>query len=74
MLREKYRRERDARLPPDGNNQHIEVKGDFSHYTDDPYVEPGFIFDELYGAGPVAFYDLMRAWRAQGELAGLSMD
>src|SRR5258707_367456 len=41
-LREKYREERDRRLRPDANDQYIEVKGDFSHYIDDPYVEPGF--------------------------------
>ena len=41
-LREKYRAERDRRLRPDANQQYVEVKGDFSHYVDDPYVEPGF--------------------------------
>ena len=41
-LRAKYRRERDARLRPDGNDQYVEIKGDFRHYVDDPYVEPGF--------------------------------
>jgi cyclohexanone monooxygenase len=41
-LREKYRQERDKRLRADGNEQFIEVKGDFRHYVDDPYVEPGF--------------------------------
>jgi cation diffusion facilitator CzcD-associated flavoprotein CzcO len=41
-LREKYRRERDRRLRPDANAQYVEVKGDFHHYIDDPYVEPGF--------------------------------
>jgi cyclohexanone monooxygenase len=41
-LREKYRVERDKRLRTDGNDQWTEVKGDFSHYIDDPYVEPGF--------------------------------
>ncbi len=41
-LREKYRRERDKRLRPDGNDQYIEVKGEFADYMDDPYVEPGF--------------------------------
>jgi hypothetical protein len=40
-LRAKYRQERDARLRPDANDQYIEVKGDFRHYVDDPYVEPG---------------------------------
>ncbi len=41
-LRERYRQERDRRLRPEGNDQYVEVKGDFSHYIDDPYVEPGF--------------------------------
>ena len=41
-LREKYRQERDKRIRTDGNEQYVEVKGDFSRYIDDPYVEPGF--------------------------------
>jgi cyclohexanone monooxygenase len=41
-LREKYRQERDKRLRDDANAQYVEVKGDFGHYIDDPYVEPGF--------------------------------
>ena len=41
-LREKYRAERDKRLRPEGNAQYVEVKGDFSHYVDDPYVDPDF--------------------------------
>ncbi len=41
-LREKYRIERDKRLRGDGNSQWIEVKGDYTHYIDDPYVAPGF--------------------------------
>src|SRR5580692_9461034 len=41
-LREKYRQERDRRLRADANDQYVEVKGDFRHYIDDPYVEPGF--------------------------------
>ena len=41
-LRDKYRLERDKRIRPDGNDQYIEVTGDFSHYVDDPYVTPGF--------------------------------
>ena len=39
-LREKYRQERDKRLRPDGNDQYVEVTGQFAHYLDDPYVEP----------------------------------
>jgi cyclohexanone monooxygenase len=38
-LREKYREERDKRLRADGNEQYIEVAGQFAHYLDDPYVE-----------------------------------
>jgi cyclohexanone monooxygenase len=41
-LRDKYRHERDIRLRPDGIAQFVEVAGDFRHYIDDPYVEPGF--------------------------------
>src|ERR1044072_6005209 len=39
-LREKYREERDKRLRVDGNDQYIEVAGEFAHYVDDPYIEP----------------------------------
>ena len=41
-LRAKYREERDKRIRLDGNEQYVEVKGDFSRYIDDPYVDPGF--------------------------------
>ncbi len=41
-LREKYRAERDRRLRADGNEQYIEVTGNFAHFLDDPYVAPGF--------------------------------
>ncbi len=37
-LREKYRIERDKRLREDGNDQYVEVKGQFSHYVEDPYI------------------------------------
>jgi cyclohexanone monooxygenase len=37
-LRDKYREERDKRLRTDANQQYIEVKGDSSHYVDDPYL------------------------------------
>ena len=35
-LRAKYREERDKRIRADGNEQYVEVKGDFSRYIDDP--------------------------------------
>jgi cyclohexanone monooxygenase len=50
-LKTKYLAERDKRLRPDGNAQYIEVKAEFSHYVEDPYVEPGFtrarVFDDV---------------------------
>ena len=50
-LHEKYLYERDKRLREDGIGQYVEVKGDFTHYIDDPYVEPGFtrapVFDHV---------------------------
>ena len=46
-LREKYRFERDKRLRDDANEQYQEIKGDFSHYLEDPYVEPGFTREPL---------------------------
>jgi cyclohexanone monooxygenase len=46
-LREKYRAEREKRLREDGNEQYVEIKGAFSHYLEDPYVEPGFTREPL---------------------------
>jgi cation diffusion facilitator CzcD-associated flavoprotein CzcO len=46
-LRQRYREERDKRLRSDGNEQYVEVKGEFSHFLDDPYAEPGFVRDAL---------------------------
>src|SRR5579883_1799178 len=46
-LRAKYREERDKRLRPDGNEQYVEVRGDFSRYVDDPYVDPGYTREPL---------------------------
>jgi cyclohexanone monooxygenase len=50
-LHAKYLAERDKRLREDGIGQYVEVKAQFSHYIDDPYVEPGFerapVFDEV---------------------------
>jgi len=39
-LRDRYRAERDKRLRVDGNEQYVEIAGEFAHYLDDPYVEP----------------------------------
>lgn len=37
-LRDKYRHERDKRVRNDGNNQYVEVKGEYAHFVEDPYV------------------------------------
>ena len=39
-LRKKYQEERDKRLRSDGSQQYQEMKGDYGHFTEDPYVEP----------------------------------
>jgi cyclohexanone monooxygenase len=41
-LREKYAAERAKRLRADANSQYQEITGQFAHYNEDPYVEPGF--------------------------------
>ncbi|KRB85568.1 monooxygenase [Sphingomonas sp. Root710] len=42
-LREKYRRERDKRLRSDGENQYLEVAGQYARYAEeDPFAPPGF--------------------------------
>ena len=49
-LRERYRIERDKRLRADGNDQYIDVTGDFARFVDDPYAEPVErepLFDEV---------------------------
>src|SRR5271167_2291405 len=74
-LRAKYRAERDKRMRSDGNQQYVEVKGDFSRYVDDPYVEPGFtrapLTDEvevvIIGGG---FGGLLAAARLREHLRG----
>jgi cyclohexanone monooxygenase len=41
-LHAKYLAERDRRVRDDGAAQYLEVTAEFSHYVEDPYVEPGF--------------------------------
>jgi cation diffusion facilitator CzcD-associated flavoprotein CzcO len=41
-LRAKYLAERDKRLRADASAQYVEIAGQFAHYLDDPYIEPGF--------------------------------
>jgi cyclohexanone monooxygenase len=49
-LREKYREERDKRVRADGNEQYIEITGDYARYLHDPYVAPlerGPLYDDV---------------------------
>jgi cyclohexanone monooxygenase len=49
-LKKKYIAERDKRLRTDGNEQYVEIKDQFAHYLEDPYVEPiarAPLFDEV---------------------------
>ncbi|MGE6698893.1 flavin-containing monooxygenase [Hyphomonas sp. NPDC076900] len=39
QLRARYRAERDKRLRKDGNEQYVNVAGQFAHYLEDPYTE-----------------------------------
>jgi len=38
-LRERYRIERDKRLREEGNEQYVEMAGEFADYLEDPYIE-----------------------------------
>src|SRR3954471_15154241 len=46
-LHAKYLAERDKRVRDDGIGQYVEVTAEFSHYVEDPYVEPGFTRDPV---------------------------
>lgn len=46
-LRQRYDEERVKRLRADGNEQYQEMKGDFSYFLDDPYVEEPIIREPL---------------------------
>ena len=53
-LRAKYRTERDKRIRDDGNEQYVEVQGEFACFVEDPYVAPGFHREPLTGEVDVA--------------------
>ena len=46
-LRKKYREQRDRRRRADANEQYLQVEGEFGHFVDDPYVEPGYTREPL---------------------------
>ena len=47
-LREKYAAERTKRLRADANNPYREISGQFAHYNEDHYVEPGYTRPALH--------------------------
>ena len=54
FLRRKYAEERDKRLRPDGNQQYQEMKGEYSYFLEDPYVETPIVRDPLQDEVEVA--------------------
>ena len=46
-LRERYAAERDKRLRADGNEQYVEMVGDYARYLDDPYVDTALQRDPI---------------------------
>ena len=46
-LRRKYALERDKRLRADGNEQFVEIAGEYAHFDDDPHTAPGYRRDAL---------------------------
>jgi cation diffusion facilitator CzcD-associated flavoprotein CzcO len=47
-MRERYRVEREKRLRADGNAQYIEVKAEFAHFVEDPYIEEEVVRDPCF--------------------------
>ena len=46
-VRRKYAEERAKRMREAGNDQFVEVTGEYAHFEDDPHVEPGFTRDAI---------------------------
>jgi cyclohexanone monooxygenase len=44
---ERYRIEREKRLRADGNDQYVDLSGEYKEFDRDPYVEPGFTRDSI---------------------------
>ena len=53
-LREKYLLERDKRIREEGNEQYQEVKGEFAHYVEDPYIEEEIVREPLFDEVEIA--------------------
>jgi cation diffusion facilitator CzcD-associated flavoprotein CzcO len=46
-LRQRYRIERDKRLREDGNEQYVEMNGEFARYLEDPYISESIARDPV---------------------------
>jgi cyclohexanone monooxygenase len=46
-IRARYDHERDIRMRAEGNDQYVEVAGQFAHYLDDPWADPNFSRDPV---------------------------
>ncbi|MBV1905014.1 MAG: NAD(P)/FAD-dependent oxidoreductase [Pseudomonadales bacterium] len=46
-LKKKYLFERDKRIRKDGNSQWVEVKGEYAHFVDDPYIDKELVREPL---------------------------
>ncbi|MDT5010673.1 MAG: hypothetical protein QOH57_2290 [Mycobacterium sp.] len=53
-LREKYARERERRLRPDGIAQYVEIAGRFASFGDDPWADPEFTREPVHDEVDVA--------------------
>ena len=61
-LRQRYRDERDKRVRAEANEQYTEIKGEFAHYLEDPYIkfeERAPIVKEVQVAVKLKFEDLI---------------
>jgi hypothetical protein len=47
VLREKYQRERDKRLRPDGAEQYLEVAGRYARFADEDPVNAGAVLRRI---------------------------
>ncbi len=44
------------------------------YYNAEGKLGKGGFFSELYGPGPIVFYDLVRDWRTTGDMQGLHVE
>ncbi len=82
----KYYEERDKRALKEGFGPYQEIRGEFSNFIDDHYVEPGYYNNEGYtgnnngflsgqfGGSDAEFFKILSDWREGAELKGLEIN